>query len=99
MENLSPIVNLLYLNFSKGVAIVHTSFDSSSNSKVEYCIEIPNLVKNVYPLHLIRISPIRGSRYYFLFTTLFISLRLLTQWTLSSFLGVIKVGDAHSLTP
>ncbi len=96
-EHLSPIGNLLYLNLPKGVAIVHKSFDSSSNSKVQYCIEISNLLKNLYPLRLFRMSPIMGSGSWFLFAILFNSLKSLTQRTLPSFLGVIKVGDAHSL--
>jgi hypothetical protein len=44
-----------------------------------------------------RISHIIGSGYYFLFTTLFNSLKSLTQRTLPSVLGVMKVGLAHSL--
>ncbi len=98
-EHLIPIGNLLYLNLPKGIAIVHKSFGSSSNSKVLYCIEISNLVKNFYPLRLLRMSLIMGSGYCCLFTTLFNSLRSLTQQTLLSFLGAIKVGDDHSLAP
>jgi hypothetical protein len=72
---LRPISNLLYLNLPQGVTIVHKSFDSSSSSKELYCIEISNLVKILYPLHCLKMSPIVGSGYCFLFTTLFSSLR------------------------
>ncbi len=56
---MSPIGNILYLNLPKAVANVHKYFDSSSNS--EDCIEIPNLVKILYPLRLLRMSPIMGT--------------------------------------
>ncbi len=56
-----------------------------------------NLVKNLYPLCLLRISHMIGSGYCFLLAPLFNSRKSLTQRTLPSFLGVINVGEAHSL--
>ena len=56
-----------------------------------------NLVKNLYPLHRRKMSIIIGSGYSFIQTTLFNSCKSLTHWTLPSFLGVINIGDAHSL--
>ena len=44
-----PIGNTLYLYLPKGVTIVVRSFDSSSSSKVYYCIEMLILVKKEYP--------------------------------------------------
>jgi hypothetical protein len=58
-----------------------------------------NLVKNLYPLRLRKISHMIGSGYCFLLTTLFNSRKSQTQWTLPSFWGVINVGQAHSLAP
>jgi hypothetical protein len=58
-----------------------------------------NLVKNLYPLCCCKISHMIGVGYYFLLTALFNSHKSLTQWTLPSFLGVINVGETHSLAP
>ncbi len=57
------------------------------------------LVKNLYPERLLRISWIIGRGYCIRLTTLFNSLKSLTQWTLPSFLGVIKVEEDHSFAP
>jgi hypothetical protein len=98
-EHLRPIGNLLYLNLPKGVEMVQRSLDSSFSSNVQYCIEISILVKNLYPVRFLRISWIIGRGYCWRLTTLSNSLRSLTQWTLSSFWGMIKVGEEHSLAP
>jgi hypothetical protein len=58
-----------------------------------------NLVENSYPLRCREISHMIGSGYCFLLTTFFNSHKSLTQQTLPSFLGVINVGEAHSLAP
>ena len=58
-----------------------------------------SFVKKAYPGRRFRISWIIGRGYCLLLTTLFNSGKSLTQWTLPSFLGVIKVGEAHSLAP
>jgi hypothetical protein len=58
-----------------------------------------NFVKNLYPLRRRKMSMIIGSGYCFLRTASFNSCKSLTQRTLPSFLGVINVGDAHSLAP
>jgi hypothetical protein len=58
-----------------------------------------NLVKNLYPLCSCKISHMIGSGYCFLLTALFNSCKSLTQQTLPSFWGVIKIGEAHSLAP
>jgi hypothetical protein len=97
-EHLRPIGNLLYLNLPKGVEMVQRSLDSSFSSNVQYCIEISNLVKNLYPVRALRISwIIIGRGYHQHLTTLFNSLMSLTQWSLPSFWGVIKVGEDHLL--
>ena len=57
------------------------------------------LVKNWYPGRLLKISCMIGRGYCLLLTTLFNSLKSLTQRTLPSFLGVINVGEAHLLAP
>ncbi len=57
------------------------------------------LVKILYPERLLRIFWMIVREYRLRLTTLFDSLKSLTQQTLPSFLGVIKVGDAHSLAP
>jgi hypothetical protein len=41
----------LYRYLLNGVMMIVTSFDSSSSSKVQYCIEISSLKKKLYPLH------------------------------------------------
>ncbi len=87
------------LNLPEGVAMVHKSFCWSSSSKVWYCIEMSNVVRNSYPLCPCKISHMIGSGYCFLLTILFNSHKSLTQHTLSCFWGVINVGKAHSLAP
>ena len=62
-------------------------------------MDMSNLEKNLYPLRRRKMSIIIGSGYCFLQTTLCNSRKSLTQQTLPSFLGVINVGDAHSLEP
>jgi len=53
----------------------------------------------LYPVCLLRMSWILGRGYCLLLTTSFSSLKSLTQRTLPSFLGVIKVREAHFLAP
>ena len=89
----------MYLNSPKGVEMVQKYLDSSSSSNVQYCIEMSILVKNLYPEHLLGISWIIGRGYCLCLTTVFNYLESLTQQTLPSFLGVIKVGEDHSLDP
>ncbi len=73
------------LNLPKGTTIVHESFDWSSSSKVLYCIDMSNVVRNSYPLCHCKICHMIGSGYCFLLTTLFYSQKSVTQWTLPSF--------------
>ncbi len=90
------------LEFTKWcvVEMVRRSLDSSFSSNVQYCIEISILVKNLYPVHFLRISQIIGGGYCWHLTSLSNSLRSVTQWILPFFWGgVIKVGEDHLVAP
>jgi hypothetical protein len=57
-----------------------------------------SFVKNVYPERLHKMSVIIGNGYCFRLMTLFNWRKPLIQRSLSSFLGIIYEGDAHSLS-